>query len=72
MNEQNKTCCSLTLIGTRGDTFISLSFLDQILSAEFLSKTSLEVKIEINQLFLIGQKIRDNSDLVVKSGEKDK
>ena len=27
----------LTLIGMRGDTFISLSFLDQILSAEFRS-----------------------------------
>ena len=27
-----------TLIGMRGDTFISLYFLDQILSAEFLSK----------------------------------
>ena len=25
-----------------------------------------------NQLFLIGQTIRDNSDLVVESGEKDK
>ena len=30
----------LTLIGMRGDTFISLIFLDQILSAEFLSKVS--------------------------------
>ena len=30
----------LTLIGMRGDTFISLSFLDQILPAEFLSKIS--------------------------------
>ena len=30
----------LTLIGMRGDTFISLSFLDQILSAGFLSKHS--------------------------------
>ena len=28
----------LTLIGMKGDTFISLSFLGQILSAEFLSK----------------------------------
>ena len=28
----------LTLIGMRGDTFTSLSFLDEILSAEFLSK----------------------------------
>ena len=28
----------LTLIGMRGDTFISLSFLDQILSADILSK----------------------------------
>ena len=63
---------NLTLIGMRGDNFISLPFLNRILSAEFLSKTSLEVKIEINQLFLIGQKIRDNSDLVVESGEKDK
>ena len=37
MNRKN---CSfgLTLIGMRGDAFISLSFLDQILSAEFLSK----------------------------------
>ena len=31
----------LTLIGMRGDTFISLSFLDKILSAEFLSKISI-------------------------------
>ena len=30
----------LTLIGMRGDTFISLSFLDQILSADILSKLS--------------------------------
>ena len=30
----------LTLIGMRGDNFISLSFLDQILSAEYLSKHS--------------------------------
>ena len=30
----------LTLIGMRGDTFISLSFLNQILSADFLSKLS--------------------------------
>ena len=30
----------LILIGMRGDTFISLSFLDQIFSAEFLSKIS--------------------------------
>ena len=28
----------LTLIGMRGDTFISLWFFDQILSADFLSK----------------------------------
>ena len=33
-------CQNLTLIGMRGDTFISLSFLDQILSAEFLWKIS--------------------------------
>ena len=32
--------CSLSKVGMRGDTFISLSFLDQILSAEFLSKIS--------------------------------
>ena len=39
----------LTLIGMRGDTFISLSYLDQIFSADFLSKLSkLEVKIDIN------------------------
>ena len=31
---------NLTLIGMRGDTFISLSCLDQILSADFLSKLS--------------------------------
>ena len=31
---------ALTLIDMRGDTFISLSFLDQILSADFLSKLS--------------------------------
>ena len=30
----------LTLIGMRGDTFISLSFFDQIFSADFLSKHS--------------------------------
>ena len=38
----------LTLIGMRGDTFISLFFLDQILSADSLSKISkkkLEVRI---------------------------
>ena len=28
----------LTLIGMRGDIFVSLSFLDQILSADYLSK----------------------------------
>ena len=41
----------LNLIGMRGDTFISSSFLDQILTAEFLPKISkkiLEVKIDIN------------------------
>ena len=38
----------LTLIGMRGDTMISLSFLDQILSAEFIKsfQTFLEVKID--------------------------
>ena len=35
-----KDVCNLILIGMRGDTFTSLSFLDQILSAEFLSKLS--------------------------------
>ena len=42
---------SITLIGMRGDTFISLSYLDQIFSAKFLSKISKpfsEVKIDIN------------------------
>ena len=41
---------NLTLIGMRGDTFISLFFLNQICLAEFVSKISklLEVKIEIN------------------------
>ena len=41
---------ALTLIGMRGDTFISLSFLDQILPAEFFNKNFqifLEVKIDI-------------------------
>ena len=34
-------CCGLLiLIGMRGDDFISLFFLDKILSAEFLSKIS--------------------------------
>ena len=44
----------LTLIGMRGDAFISLSFLDQILSADFLSKLFklLKVKIDINQVIL--------------------
>ena len=45
----------LTLIDMRGDTFISLSVLDQILSAEFLSKifqSYLEVKIDINRVNL--------------------
>ena len=44
----------LTLIGMRGGTFISLSFLDQILSADFLSKLSklFEVKIDINRVIL--------------------
>ena len=32
--------CSITLIGMRGDILIFLFFLDQILSAEFLSKNS--------------------------------
>ena len=34
------TQTSLTLIGMMGDTFISFWFLDQILSAELLSKIS--------------------------------
>ena len=33
----------LTLIGMRDDTFTSLSFLDQVLSAEFLSKVSIKM-----------------------------
>ena len=40
----------LTLIGMREGTFNPLSFLDQKLSAEFLS--FLEVKIDINQVIL--------------------
>ena len=44
----------LTLIGIRGATFISLSFLDQILSADFLSKLSklFKVKFDINRVIL--------------------
>ena len=41
----------LTLIGMRGDTFISMSFLDQILSADFY-QNFLKVKIDINQAIL--------------------
>ena len=40
------------LIGMRGDTFIALSSLDQILSAEFLSKTCWGMNIDINQVNL--------------------
>ena len=45
---------TLTLIGMTEGTFHPLSFLDQILSAEFLSKNSklLEVKIDINSVNL--------------------
>ena len=39
MAKQNKLML-LTLIGMMGDSFISLSFLDQILSAKLLSKIS--------------------------------
>ena len=39
----------LTLIDMRGDTFISLSFLCQILSADFLSKISILFGGEKNQ-----------------------
>ena len=44
----------LNLIGMRGDTFIALSFFDQILSADFLSNfpNFLKVKIYINQVIL--------------------
>ena len=47
---------ALTLIDMRGDTFISLYFLDLTFSAEFLSKISKknwEVKIDIDRLILI-------------------
>ena len=46
----------LTLIGMRGDTLISLSYLDQILSAEFLSNF-LEMKIDINWVNLSPPKL---------------
>ena len=36
-----------TLMGMKGDTFISLPFLDQILSAEFLSKIPQLTAIEL-------------------------
>ena len=36
-----------------GDTFLSLSFLDQILTAEFLSKILTELKKDINRINLI-------------------
>ena len=44
----------LTLIGMRGDAFISLSFLDQILSADFYQNfpNFLKVKIDTNQVIL--------------------
>ena len=40
----------LTLIGMRGDTFISLSFLNQILSAVFYRNNTnfFDLKIDIN------------------------
>ena len=38
--DKNIACSRLTLIGMRKGTFIPFSFLDWILSAEFLSKTS--------------------------------
>ena len=41
-----KDVCNLILIGMRGDTFTSLSFLDQILSAEFLSKLSKHFEVK--------------------------
>ena len=37
---------TLTLIGIRADTFIAMSFLDQILSAEFLSNQSRKTLLE--------------------------
>ena len=51
----------LTLIAMRGDTFHSLSFLDQILSAEFLPKISKkisEVEIVINPVNLTQNVLR--------------
>ena len=42
----------LTLIGMRGDTFISFSFLDQILSFYQNFPNLLKVKIDINQVIL--------------------
>ena len=47
--------CLLTLFGTGGDTFIPLSFLDQILSADFFFKnfqTFFELKFDINRVIL--------------------
>ena len=46
---------SFTLIGMRGDTFISLFVLDQILSADFLQQKCqivLEVDFDINRVSL--------------------
>ena len=48
--------CTLTLIGMRGYSFISLYFLDQILSVDFFTKslqTFLEVETDINLVNLI-------------------
>ena len=42
----------LALFGTGGDTFIPLSFLDQICQLIFFSKTVLEVKIDIYRVIL--------------------
>lgn len=53
--ERNLSHSALTLIGMRKGTFHPLSFLDQNLSAEFLSKNSklfLDMKIYINRVIL--------------------
>ena len=53
-SSKNTEFLALTVIGMRGDTFISLSFLDLILSANFFLKKFhfFEVKIDINQVNL--------------------
>ena len=53
----------INLFGTKGDTLIPLSFLDQILSAEFLSKISkrlgyFDTHSMMSQIFKKSQKTR--------------